>query len=252
MKKQFGRILYFIVIGATARSDDGGKGFTASLRNCTELIGFGPIPFAAARALVPASYTVVPFNGNAGLVVRASRCENVRAGNSDSNSAVVAQVGIAVVPPDGTGDINNYTLLYSTNNGRLADELNDAGVPAVQDRALAYEFTPNTTGSGELYVAVSPNNAQASYFLTGTAAPPPSTGAPVVANWWFNSSRSVIKMATSIPSISYGTASFSLHTSKMSPVGQLIGGNTDATFVLFNARGLFNTGTLAVTVRESH
>src|ERR1051325_10334091 len=178
---------------------DASHGFTATLKNCTELIGFGPVSFAAARALVPASYTVVPINGSAGLVVRASRCESVSAGNSDSSPAVVAQIAIAVVPRDGTGDINNDTLLYSTNSGRLADELNDAGVPAVQDRALTYELTPNSAGNGELYVAVSPTNAQAAWFLTGTASPPPSTGAPVVANWWFNGGKSVTKMATSIP-----------------------------------------------------
>src|SRR5207248_7213636 len=115
-------------------------------------------------------------------------------------------------------------------------------VPAVLDLALAYEFTPDSAGHGEVYAAVSPVAAQAAWFLTGTADLPPPGGAPVVANWWFSGSRRAVRMATSIPSISYGAASFSLHTSRSSLLGQLIGGNTDAAFVFFNARGVFAAG----------
>ncbi|HJZ97513.1 MAG TPA: hypothetical protein VKE70_13480 [Candidatus Solibacter sp.] len=228
---------------------DGNRGFTATLNNCTELIGFGPVPYAAARTLVPSSYTLVPFGPNtAGLVVRASLCDAVGVGGSAEKPAIVAQVGIAIASPDGTGDINNYTLLYSTNHEHLSEALNEAGLPAVFDRALAYEFTPSGSGQGEVYVAVSPV-VQPAWFLSGTADPPPSGGAPVVANWWSSGSRGVVKMATSIPSISYGAAGFSLHTSKNGLLGGLIGGNTDAAFVFFNARGVFATALLTVTAK---
>jgi len=227
---------------------DASHGFTATLKNCTELIGFGPVSYAAARALVPASYTLVPFGPDAGLVVRASLCDVVAVDNSVEKAAIVAQAGIAVISPDGSGDINNYTLLYSTDHEQLSQALGQSGLPAVLDRALAYEFTPDSSGHGELYVAVSPI-AQPAWFLTGEADPPPSGGAPVVANWWFNGSRGVVKMATSIPSISYGAAAFSLHTSRNSLLGRLIGGNTDASFVFFNARGAFASGALAVSVK---
>jgi hypothetical protein len=249
MIRQSLRVMCLAALAIAASADDEGHGFAASLQNCTELIGLGPVSFASARALVPASYTLVPFNGSAGLVVRAARCESVRVGNSEARPAVVAQVGIAIVPPDGTGDINNYQLMYATDDPRLADALNEAGVPAVLDRALAYEFTPDSGGHGELYAAVSPASTQAAWFLTGTADLPPPGGAPVVANWWFSRSRGVVKIATSIPSISYGAASFSLHTSRSSLLGQLIGGNTAAAFVFFNARGLFATGALMVATR---
>ena len=239
--------LTFAAVSATLHADNN-HGFTATLKNCTELIGFGPVAYAPARALVPSAYTVVPIGPSAGLVVRASRCDAISVDHSNEKPAIVAQVGVAVVPLDGTGDINNYTLLYSTNNERLWVGLLEAGLPAVLDPALAYEFTPDASGHGEVYTAVSPI-AQPSWFLTGAADPPPPGGAPVVANWWFNGFRGTIKMATSIPSISYGAATFSLHTSKNSILGNLIGGNTDANFVLFNARGAFTTGTLAVTVK---
>jgi hypothetical protein len=247
MRAEFNLAICIILL-ATAGRADSDRGFTATLKNCTELIGFGPVSFAEARSRVPAAYIVVPIGGSAGVVVRASRCEGIGIDRSPEKPGIVAQVGIAVVPPDGTGDINNYTLLYATDDQQLAQALNQAGLPAVLDRALAYEFTPDTSGHGEAYVAVSPA-IQPAWFLTGFADPPPSTGSPVVANWWFNGSLGVLKMATSIPSIAYGNAAFSLHTSKLSALGSLIGGNTDASFVFFNARGAFATGSLAVTVK---
>jgi len=245
MKTRFNYALFLTLFATTLQADSGNHGFTTTLSNCTELIGFGPVPFAAARSLVPGSYTLVPFNGSAGLVVRASRCEGVGINSSPQRPAIVAQVGIAVIPPDGTGDINNYTLMYATDHEQLAQFLNQAGLPAVLDWGLAYEFTPDSSGHGELYVAV----AQPAWFLTGAADPPPSGGAPVVANWWFSGGRDVLKMSTSIPSISYGAANFSLHTSRFSVLGGLIGGNTDASFILFNARGAFNSGTFVATVK---
>jgi len=237
-----------LLFGAAALADNGHHGFDATLKNCTELIGLGPVPFATARALVPASYVLVPFNGSAGLVIRAARCEGVGFDKGLAQPAIVAQVGIAVVSPDGSGDINNYTLLYSTDNDQLSKELSQAGQPAVLDDSLRFEFSPDASGNGEIYAAVSPA-VQPAWFLTGSAGPPAPGGTPTVANWWFNSSRAVVKVATSIPSISYGPASFSLHTSKASLLGSLIGGNTYGTFVFFNPRGVFSSGGLTVTVK---
>jgi hypothetical protein len=227
------------------------RGFAADLENCTELIGFGPVPLAAVAPLVPSGYTIVTFGpGTAGIVVRASGCQRITLDGSDSATVNVSQIGVAVVSPDGTGNINNYQLFYVTNDGRLAEALEHAGVPAQFDREIAYEFTADATGqSGEVYVAVSPPGAQA-YFETGSVnVPPPNSGAPVIANWWFNGREGVAKITTSIASISYGTASLALHTSKSSLLGSMIGGNTDANFSFFNARGLFTSGHLDVSLQ---
>jgi hypothetical protein len=219
----------------------------ASLENCTELIGFGPVPLAAVQPLVPPRFQVVPIvPGNAGLVVRASSCSRVSLDGQGPEPVLVAQIGIAIASPDGTGDINNYSLLYVTNSKRLADALQDAGLPAQWDGAFAYEFTPNAAGSGELYVAVSP--AGGPYFLTGNASPPPGPPSPVVANWWFAARESVVKMSTSIPGIAYGPSTAVLHTSKFTAIGNLIGGNTDAAFLFLNARGVFASGQLVVSI----
>ena len=240
--------IFLAVLAASLHADNSNHGFTASLKNCTELIGFGPVPFAAARALVPASYILVPFDGSAGLVIRASRCEAVGVDNSVEKAALVAQIGIAVISPDGTGDINNYTLSHATDHQQLAQALSQAGLPAVLDRALAYEFTPGSSGNGEVYVSVSPA-VQPAWFLTGLAGPPPSGGFPVVANWWFNGLPGVLKMATPIGSIGYGSASFAPHTSKFSMLGSIIGGNTNTSFVFFNARGVFIAGSLVASIK---
>jgi hypothetical protein len=161
-----------------AFADNGHHGFDATLVNCTELIGLGPVPFVTARALVPASYLPIPFNGSAGLVIRAARCEGVGFDKGAAQAAIVAQVGIAVVSPDGRGDINNYTLVYSTDNDQLAKELSQSGRPAccsgpepglrIQPRCLRQrrDLCRGITG------------VQPAWFLRGSAGtPPPGRGA---------------------------------------------------------------------------
>jgi hypothetical protein len=244
MTRSFLAALSLSLLATTAAADNGHHGFDATLKNCTELVGLGPVPFVAARALVPASYSLVPFNGSAGLVVRVGRCE-AALDKGASQVTTIAQVGIAVIPPDGTGDINNYTLLYSTDNAQLAKELNQAGQPAEFDPHLAFELN---SSSGEIYAAVSPG-AQPAWFLAGSAAAPVPPAVPTVANWWFNGSRGVVKVTTSIPSISYGQAAFSLHTSMSSLIATLIGGNTYSSFVFFNGRGVFTDAQLTITVQ---
>jgi hypothetical protein len=239
-----------LLLAAHVEADDQHRGFTVDLRNCSELIGFGPVSQAAVAPLVPSGYTVVTFGpGTAGIVVRASRCEQAGLDDSPVRPVIVSQVGVAILSPDGSGDINNYQLFYVTNDDDLAQALGRTGVPALVDREMAYEFTPDQTGhSGGLYVGVSPPGSPA-YFETGNwNDPPPNSGAPVVANWWFNGPRGVVKMSTSIGSISYGPAALTVHTSKFSLLGTLLGGNTGSNFAFFNARGLFAAGQLDVAV----
>jgi hypothetical protein len=192
---------------------------------------------------VPSNYVIVPFgSGVAGLVVRASECAGLSIGGSPAKPVRIAQVGVAIASPDGTGQINNYTLLYATNDSRLAEALQELGLPAGLDPLLAYEFS---TSSGEVYVAVAPPGVPA-YFHTGTATEAPPGGDPVVANWWAQTRHGTLKMATSIPAISYGFPTNTvLHTSKTSLLGQIIGGNTDASFPFFNGRGAFATATFS-------
>lgn len=232
------------VFAAALSGED--SGFKATMQDCTELIGFGPVPMAAVRPLVPAGYIIPEISpAMAGLVVRASRCQQLSTGGP-ARPVNIAQIGVAIVPPDGTGDINNYTLLYATSDERLARALQEAGLPAGLDPLLAFEVTPGA--GGEVYTAAAPPGAYA-WFLTGSANEPPPGGSPVTANWWFQTRRNVLKMATSIPAISYASATLALRTSRLSPLGQIIGGNTDTNFAFFQARGAFLSGVMTVSLK---
>jgi len=232
-------------------ANDGGLPSAVHLQDCTELIAFGPVSQAKVAPLVPHAYTITSFGpGTAGLVVRASRCQQVTVDDSPSRPIAVAQIGVAIQSPDGSGNINNYQFLYVTDNVVLASALNRAGVPALLDREMAYEFTVDATGhSGQLYVAVSPPGFPA-WFETGTwSDPPPNSAAPVVANWWFNGPFGVVKLSTSIGSISYGPAATTVYTSRLSLLGTLFSGNVDNNFAFFNARGVFGDGELDIILQ---
>ena len=60
-----------------------------------------------------------------------------------------------IVPPDNTGDINNYLLFYISDNWQLVTALISAGAPALYDPNVTYQFTYDSTGkSGVLYAQV--------------------------------------------------------------------------------------------------
>jgi len=99
-----------------------------------------------------------------------------------------------------------------------------------------------------IHVAVSPPGLPA-WFETGIwSDPPPNSAAPVVANGYFNGPFGVVKLSTSIGSISYGPAAIIVHTSQLSLLGTLFGGNVGNNFPFFNARGLFGEGQLDIVL----
>ena len=62
----------------------------------------------------------------------------------------IAQVGAILVAPDGTGDVNVYTLWYHTNDLRLLAALRHAGVSA-KAGLFNYDYRP---AAGSLDVAL--------------------------------------------------------------------------------------------------
>lgn len=175
--------LLALILAATAtmlaQPASQGRDFPVELSGCSEYVGTGPIPHARASQVVPAPFAALnDGSGNATLVVRASQCASVKVENFPAEPGTVAHIGIVIVPPDGTGDINNYTLAYATSNRRLAQRLERAGFTVLTDADLVYEVTPAPpVTSSELYVEVSPESAagwsitgavQANAFLTST------------------------------------------------------------------------------------
>jgi len=193
--------------------------------------GAGPVDLARASALAPSAFTTLAVGATGAIVVRATACAGVAVNGGRSIPTNISQIGVEIVPPDGTGDINNYTLIYVSNNAELVAALNRAGVPAAYDRSLTYQFTYDVTGSaGELYVEAE-GVGLPPYFLTGTETDPTGAG-------------------SNFPDIAFGTASISLHTDRDSALGQLIGGNSDADYHFLPVRGVYASAHMQVTLSE--
>ena len=80
---------------------------------------------------------------------------------------IISQIGINVVSPDGTGTINNYLLIYVTNNPALTEALGFFGVPAHYDPNITYEYTRNHVGNGGVLYGAVPDGGIPAYFLMG-------------------------------------------------------------------------------------
>jgi len=229
---------------------ESGHGFHVDFFNCTEFAGVGPVDFARASALVPSVFTTLLVGSTGGIVVRATSCADVSVNGGHKTPTLISQVGVEIVPPDGTGDINNYTLIYVSDNLELVSAFRCAGVPALFDPTLAYQFTYDPTGTaGELYVEVESLGLPA-YFLTGTETDPTAPGSDFKANWWYATSHEIVKQASDFPDIAFGTSSISLHTDRNSDLGKLIGGNTDSDYHFLPVRGVYPSAHMDVIVNR--
>jgi len=223
------------------------RNFQTKLENCTEFIGVASVPLAKVQSLVPAQYQIaVGPPGFASLVVRSSHCAKASIENGPNDTARVAQIGVVVIPPDGTGDVNSYLLSYGTDSLRLALRLEIAGWPVSVDPDLVYETLPDPPGAGgAFYSEISPL-AGAGWFLSGQVTDPGGPSFPFVANWWVNGRHGRVKMSTAIPLLSYGGGTVDVHTRRQSVLGNIIGGNQSGFGT--NLRGVFAAATMNVTL----
>jgi hypothetical protein len=195
--------------------------FQVSFTGCLESIGVGLIPTANARLFVPAEF-ILAGDGQSvtPLVVRTARC-SVSVGGNGSNVSEIVQIGAVIVPPDGTGDINNYTMFYYTSDLRLALRLLLSGVSA--------EFVPTIDyhkGNDNSFSVRVPLPGIPRLTVNGTVSPSPQPSGSFVANWWQKTSRGNVKMSTNVPVIKIGGANLTLNTNPNGLLGQIIGGNT--------------------------
>jgi hypothetical protein len=230
-----------------------GLSFKVAFSNCEEFVGAGPVPLASAQKLVPQGYAITAASpGQAPIVVRMARCEAAKVDGARAVPTTISQIGINIVSPDGTGTINNYTLIYVTNNLFLAEALERIGVPASYDPAIAYEYTRNGAGNdGVLYGAV-PDTKVRAYFLYGAQTEPaPNTQRLFIANWWRGTGDLArVRQQTTFPAISFGASNVTLYTSTFSLLGQLIGGNTYGNFSILAWRGVYASAEMIVTDSE--
>jgi hypothetical protein len=231
-------------IGSVAQavsSDD----FDVDFSGCSELAAIGTVPAANARPLVPAGYVLAGDATNAVIVVRAVGCSGVSIDGDKPQAAKLAQIGVTLVGPDTTADINNYLLWFATDLGQLHGKLAAAGLDPDNDQGLTYSFTPGgPPGSGTLEVGTSPPHAPP--FTAGGPAVVP-TAAPVgfTANWWRDGQHGTVSMRTVFPAIRFGSATTTLTTPAGSALAALIGG-TSMTFALLDSHNTFSAAHLEV------
>jgi hypothetical protein len=248
---RFAFVLAAALVLAAPEAQAGQAAFKVSFMNCTEFAGEGYVSLTIAQKLVPPGYTITKASpGQAPIVVRMTNCASVQVNGGPSQATTIAQIGVNIVSPDGTGAINNYMALYVSNNPQLVASFQKAGVPATLDPQIAYEYTPSDSGGGVLYGAVSPREF-GPFFLYGTETdPPPNSGQPFVTNWWYGADAE-IRQQTTFPTILFGGSSVALYTSATSPLGQLIGGNVYSNFSVLAARGVYASARMVVTLSAS-
>jgi hypothetical protein len=201
-------------------------GFGVEFTNCVESIGVGLIPTEQARALVPSEFLLVGDGGPVTpIVVRTARCGGIAVDGGEARAGTIVQIGVVVVPPDSTGDINNYTLWYYTSNLELAVHLQRVGVRAQYAPSLDYAYDPGDGGPGSLHVAVG-SPGEPPLWLDGIVMPSDTSAGSFEANWWVGANRRTVKMDILVADISIGDADLLLSTRSQSQLGRLTGGDT--------------------------
>ncbi len=173
-----------------------------------------------ARAYLPAQFILVgegqPVTP---LVVRTASCRGISVTGREPKAGEIVQIGLVIVPPDGTGDINNYTLWYYSSDAELATQLRRAGVSVQHLPTIDYDYESN---DNSLFVRV-PRPGSPSLALFGTVQPSPDPGGSFLANWWQQAEAGSVKMSTNVPIINIGGAGLTLTTNAHGPFGRLIG-----------------------------
>jgi hypothetical protein len=224
---------------------DRSPSFAVEFTNCVESIGVALVPTDKARALVPPEFHLV---GEAApvtpLVMRTARCD-IAVGGQPPNAGSIAQVGLVIVPPDFTGDINNYTLWYYTTDAELANHLVRLGVGAQHVQNIRYDYVPSAAGSPVPFSVNVPRPGDPMFSLAGTVTRSEIPSGSFVANWWQGGRRGSVKMNTDVPAIYIGGATLTLTTDPDNEFGQLIGGGSTG-FPLLQQFNTFSTAHMEV------
>jgi hypothetical protein len=215
------------------------KDFDVDFDDCTVFAGLARVDKARARALVPVQYTLLDDGGMARMVVRVARCADVVVDGKSGGETIVSHIGIGLVGPDATVNLNNYTLWYATDNARLHARLTAAGVNADNSNQLSLVFA-----DGVLTVSSS-SSGTPSFTVQGSATLPVNPAVPTSASWWDNGSRGAVRSRTVLPAIQFGTASTVLTTPAGSELADLIG-STTLTFPVLDSYNVFPAGAMAV------
>ena len=231
-------------VQAASVSMDHPADFPVEFTDCVESIGVTLVSTERARAYVPAQF-ILAGEGQpvTPLVVRTARCRGIAVNGYMPKAGEIVQIGLVIVQPDFTGDINNYTLWYYTSDAKLATQLRDAGVAAQHVPTIDYDFD---TGDNSLFVRV-PRPGSPRLTLFGTVSPSPNPAGAFLANWWQQADAGRVKMSTQVPTINIGGADLTLMTDPSNPLGQLIGSGSIG-FPIIQQFNTFTTAHMGVSV----
>lgn len=219
--------------------------FGVDFDGCTEFVGIGLVPAENARPLVPEAFELAGDEDNAVIVVRIAGCDEVSVGGRPAQAGTLAHIGIRLVGPDETADINNYQLWYSTTLGNLKAKLGGVSVGADIDQ-IVYAFAPGTSGEGPIDIESTPPHAPL-FEIHGTALAPTAPPVTFTASWWSEGSEGTVQMRAVFPDIQFSGATTTLTTPEGSALADLIGG-TSLTFPLLDSFNAVGTADMSVEI----
>jgi hypothetical protein len=220
------------------------KDFDADFSGCSEFAGIGLVPAAGATPLVPAGYTPVLVGSQALVVVRVAKCASAVIDGKSVGETITSQVGVTLQGPDGSADINNYTVLYATNQARLHARYQAAGLRADKSNALSLSLSAGAL----LAASASPHSS--SFSVSGAAAVPTAAPGQFIASWWGEGNHGTVQSRTVFPSIAFNTGAVTtLTTSSDTELASLIGG-TSLTFPVLDSYNTFSSSHLEVRVTD--
>ncbi len=209
--------------------------FDVSFGDCVESIGVTLASTAAVESLLSPGFIPVGVGTPVTpLVVRTASCGSISVDGKRGRSGSMVQIGAVIVPPDGTGDINNYTLYYYSDDPKLVEALEHAGMAATKAH-VAYEVEHDGAGSS-LDVTVKARGCS-SLHLGGPVTPVSTPAGSFLANWWPDTRGGPLKLSTNVPEIAIGSATLVLDVRPEGALDELLGGTSIAFPILeqFNA-----------------
>jgi hypothetical protein len=198
--------------------------FDVQLDECGEFVGIGLVPLENARKLVPDHYTLATYDGQAKIVVRVTSCKRVAVDGKNPRPAQTAQIGLSVVIPGSTAQIDNYLLWFVTDSGALHGKLQAAGIQNGNDPQLSVLFAPSGA-TGPLHIDVNAPRFPA-FPVTGAITSPPGAPTTFVANWYADTRNGTLRMHTEF-TIGFGSADAGVTPEAGSALAELIGSDTD-------------------------
>jgi hypothetical protein len=220
--------------------------FAGSYSDCDEFAGLGLVPLANVASYVPAGYTIIEAGpGLAIVVAQAGSCATIEVDGADAAPGIFAQFGVAVIPPDGTGNGNFYQIMFSTNHLRLAQRMKNSGAEAHFSPLLSYELT-HSPDSLEVTV---PQFPPLGWMVSGPVTFPDPTAPPnptTVFNYWVKSKKNGnVRQRNTVTGIRFGSGQAVQLTALGAQMEAIIGG-PNLTFPIFSNPEIFDLAELDV------